>query len=82
MMEMKMQPGLSSGWHKGPLPADTWNWGGVVPVGSNPRHGFYFADFRGDHALISKSVDGVSVWERIEAADIAFFNNSLPMPFG
>lgn len=34
-------------WKQGPLPKDTWGWGGVVPVGQSGS-GFFFADFKGD----------------------------------
>lgn len=68
---------MNDGWRKGPLPPDTWHWGGVVPVGSDPKDGFYFADFRGDHAMI---INGDAGWERVEAFDVAYFNNCLCMP--
>ena len=34
-------------WKEGPLPPDTWGWGGVMPFYLDS--GFFFADFRGDH---------------------------------
>lgn len=80
MIPNKVQHGCSSGWHKGPLPAETWNWGGVVPVGSDPHVGFYFADFQGDHVLIQKSINGLCVWVRIQPEEVAYFNNCLSMP--
>jgi hypothetical protein len=63
---------MDSNWKPGPLPPDTYGWGGVVPV----RHtgaGFYFADFCGDHV---KTPDGGN----IPAAEVAYFNNSLGLP--
>lgn len=59
-------------WKKGPLPAGTYYWGGVVKVGQGTT-GFYFADFRGDHVT---TPDG----ERIEADEVAFYDNSLRLP--
>lgn len=37
-------------WKVGPLPKNTYGWGGVVPV-EQAISGFYFADFRGDHVI-------------------------------
>jgi len=58
-------------WKKGPLPPNTWHWGGVVvhPGGS----GFRFADFHGDHVLLT---DGT----RVEPHEVAFYNNALTYP--
>lgn len=63
-------------WKKGPLPPGTWNWGGIVvgPRTRDPVSGFYFADFRGDHVL--RLPDN----ERVEAADVLYYNNSLDLP--
>jgi hypothetical protein len=60
-------------WQKGPLPPNTWMWGGVVKRGESTL-GFRFADFHGDH------VTTVPGGERIEAADVAFYNNALSLP--
>lgn len=63
-------------WLKGPLPPDTWNWGGVVPVGEDAKFGFYFADFCGDHAKLNPG-------ERIiQANEVALYDNSIELPFG
>lgn len=59
-------------WKKGPMPAGTFNWGGVVTKDC-PKGGFYFADFRGDHVLLN---DG----RRIEAADVVLYDNELEVP--
>lgn len=68
-------------WKKGPLPPGTYNWGGVVLVGDSPD-GFYFADFCGDHAIVLKGKigDTNSVDTRVEADQIAMYNNSLELP--
>lgn len=63
-------------WKPGPLPPDTWAWGGVVLVGDSPSAGFQFADFCGDHVMTCP--DG----KRIEAADVALYNNCLELPTG
>lgn len=60
-------------WKPGPLPPDTWYWGGVVLVGQTGT-GFYFADFCGDHVKLCPD-DKV-----IKAEEIAFYNNSLELP--
>lgn len=60
-------------WKKGPLPPDTWHWGGVVLVGEE-GYGFYFADFRGDHILI------IPGQKRVEASDVAWYDNNLELP--
>jgi hypothetical protein len=72
-------------WRKGPLPPDTWNWGGVTLVGEDPNSGFYFADFCGDHVkmeLIEKDKDGncVRSWKRIEASEVQEYCNCLTIP--
>jgi hypothetical protein len=63
-------------WKKGPLPADTYNWGGVVPVGEEKGFGFYFADFCGDHVKICP--DG----RVLKADEVALYDNSLELPMG
>lgn len=60
-------------WKKGPMPAGTWNWGGVVPVGTG-TYGFFFADFHGDHVILIPS------GKRVEPHEVAFYNNSLELP--
>lgn len=61
------------GWKKGPMPAGTWRWGGVVLKGQNGQ-GFYFADFRGDHVKLIH--DG----RIVKPEEIALYNNSLAPP--
>lgn len=79
MPKAESQPGCGCGWHKGPLPEDTWNWGGVVVIGEESGHGFYFADFRGDHVILcGKTSHGEDA--RIEAANVAYYNNCLGCP--
>ncbi len=65
-------------WKKGPLPKDTWNWGGVVPVSDASGGGFYFADFKGDHAVISTS--GEKNGLILKPEEIAFYDNSIELP--
>lgn len=62
-------------WKKGPMPPETWNWGGIV-MKHQEHHGFYFADFHGDHAILYHS------GQKVEAADIAQYDNSLELPPG
>lgn len=59
-------------WKKGPLPADTYGWGGVVPLGLGT--GFMFADFQGDHVVV---IPGENV---LQAHEIAMYDNSLELP--
>jgi hypothetical protein len=61
-------------WKPGPLPPNTWNWGGVVLKSDKGQDGFYFADFCGDHVMICP--DG----RRVEATDIALYDNGLTLP--
>ena len=62
-------------WQKGPLPKDTYGWGGVVKVGQDPRVGFQFADFRGDK-IATLGPDG----HILQADEVAWYDNSLTMP--
>lgn len=65
------------GWKPGPLPPDTYNWGGVTTA--DAAGGFYFADFCGDHVMCpGADPDGTA--KRVEAADVVLFNNSLTLP--
>lgn len=73
-------PCPDSCWRKGPLPPNTWFWGGLVLV-SQRGSGFYLADFCGDHAKIvgvggCNDKDG----QRVEADQVAWFNNCLTLP--
>jgi hypothetical protein len=63
-------------WKKGPMPPDTYNWGGVVPVGEDTGTGFYFADFCGDHVKIVP--DG----RVLKAHEVACYDNGLELPPG
>jgi hypothetical protein len=65
------------GWQQGPLPKDTYFWGGVVQAGDDPNNGFYFADFQGDHVLITKG-DGTK--GRLEPHQVGWFNNCIEHP--
>lgn len=68
-------------WHVGPMPADTWHYGGVVLKGQEPSAGFRLADFKGDHVLLLDAGGSFGPKSRrVEAADIAYWNNSLTMP--
>jgi hypothetical protein len=74
-------------WKKGPLPENTWGWGGVVPVGEEAAVGFYFADFRGSCvALVGTDAyahGGPGGPPKILHADqVAFYDNSLELPPG
>ena len=62
-------------WNKGPLPPDTWDWGGVVPT-DQFAGGFYFADFCGDYVVI---IPGGRV---LKPDEVAYYNNSLELPPG
>lgn len=63
------------GWKKGPLPPNTFNWGGVIPVGDDIKFGFFFADFKGNHVIL---VDGQNT--RLEAHQVGWYNNCLELP--
>lgn len=73
-------------WKQGPLPPDTYNWGGVVPVGQPGGFGgFFFADFHGDHVKMQTAKhqrDGSYKYEevRLEPHEVALYNNSLELP--
>lgn len=70
-----MHEDVYNGWKKGPLPPNTYYWGGVVREDRDPDHGFEFADFRGDHVLLPMSGN-----KRLEANEVAYYNNSLIFP--
>ncbi len=63
-------------WKQGPLPPDTYQWGGVVKAGEDPAKGFSFADFQGDHVVLCPS------GEKLTAIQVGWFNNSLDLPPG
>jgi hypothetical protein len=64
-------------WKQGPLPPDTYYWGGVVRSGDDPKMGFYFAGFNGDHAVITKP-DGTT--EKLTPHQVGWFNDCLRPP--
>ena len=66
-------------WKRGPLPPNTWQWGGVVPKSndSGPYSGFFFADFHGDYVTINP---GTADAKRLESDEVAYYNNSLSLP--
>lgn len=59
-------------WQKGPLPENTWHWGGVMVVGEGTS-GFHFADFKGDCAELVYGQEK----RLVKAEEVAFFDNSL-----
>ena len=68
--------GQTQGWQKGPLPPGTYFWGGVVTKEHAGSTGFQFADFCGDHVKIQTFTG----WERAEADQVVWYNNSLNLP--
>ncbi len=62
-------------WKRGPLPPDTFQWGGVVPT-DHDGSGFYFADFHGDHVCICPGD------RTLKADEVAWYDNSLELPPG
>lgn len=61
-------------WKRGPLPKDTYGWGGITLKPHDS--GFFFADFEGDYVII-QAADGE---KRIEAKDVCQYDNSLTLP--
>lgn len=61
-------------WQAGPMPPDTWYWGGVVTKSIINQGGFFFADFRGDHVIIYPDE------KKVLADEIAFYNNCIGLP--
>lgn len=64
-------------WQKRPMPKGTFGFGGVLKVGERPMLGFHFADFHGDHVML---YDNKRSGERVEAHEVAAFDNSFQMP--
>lgn len=60
-------------WKTGPLPPNTYHWGGVVRIGDTAS-GFYFADFCGDHVKLCPS------GEVLQPGEVAMYDNSLTLP--
>jgi len=59
-------------WKKGPLPKNSWDWGGVIAVGEgDPSSGFCFADFCGDHVVTVP--DG----KVLKAEEVGWYDNCL-----
>ena len=80
MMSMAQPPATpDTGWKPGPMPANTWGWGGVVVAGSNPSLGFFFADFKGD-TVTAINGSGVGKDRTLQAHEVGFYNNSLTLP--
>jgi hypothetical protein len=69
-------------WQKGPMPPDTWGWGGVVPKGDDGATGFYFADFGGNCVeLIGTEPFAPHGPPKVIRADqVAWYDNSLTLP--
>ncbi len=67
------------GWKKGPLPKDTYGWGGVVPFDFDGE-GFFFADFAGDEVVVIgvKDEKGECGPERtLKPHEVKWFNNAI-----
>ena len=63
-------------WKKGPLPKNTYGWGGVVPF--DVTTGFYFADFCGDHV---KTITHKPEFNRtLQPHEVSWYDNSLELP--
>jgi hypothetical protein len=65
-------------WKRGPLPPGTYNWGGIINAESAGSGGFFFADFRGDHAVVIGRTGRLD--ERVEAGEILWYDNGLELP--
>lgn len=68
---------MKTEWRCGPLPPDTWGFGGVQTKDC-PEQSFLFADFRGDHVLLVNTETGKNT--RLEACEVVQYNNSLDLP--
>jgi hypothetical protein len=66
------------GWKKGPLPPDTYYWGGVVPT-DHDGTGFFFADFHGDH-VVAQGVGNPPQDRTLKPDEVAWYNNALDLP--
>lgn len=66
-------------WQRGPLPPDTFGYGGVVPIGQK-GHGFSFAEFAGDHVNLAGACGVPEVATVLEPEAVAWWNNCLKMP--
>lgn len=63
-------------WKQGPMPKDTWYWGGVVTkeLAESNSQGFFLCGFNGDHAVL------VHNNQAVPAEEIVFYNNSIELP--
>lgn len=66
-------------WRKGPLPKNTYGWGGIVTKDC-PDGFFLYADFCGDYAMTFTTEKGHLTTQRVEAADILLWDNALTEP--
>jgi hypothetical protein len=57
-------------WKKGPLPAETWGWGGVTVKG-DAGQGFYFGDFQGDKVVLCPE------GRVLKADEVGQYNNAI-----
>jgi hypothetical protein len=62
-------------WKKGPLPKNTYGWGGVVPTDMTGV-GFYMADFCGDKVKIVGNGDS----RTLSADEVRYYDNSITLP--
>jgi hypothetical protein len=77
------------GWERGPMPPETWGWGGVVPA-DHEGTGFYFADFRGGYVsmerleLVGTDPDNMPIYKvhhrALQPHEVAWYNNALGLP--
>ena len=65
-------------WKKGPLPPDTYQWGGVVPI-DYEETGFFFADFQGDKVVIHGAA-GENAFRVLKPYEVKWYNNCLDTP--
>lgn len=61
-------------WKKGPMPSDTYGWGGVVPFDETTGGGFYFADFQGDKVV---TYPGERV---LKPHEVVWYDSDLTLP--
>lgn len=64
------------GWKQGPMPKDTYGYGGVVLPGMTS--GFYFADFCG--GTVKLFGDPHPEPREISGYDVAYYNNDIELP--
>lgn len=70
-----MSDAANCGWRPGPLPPDTYAWGGVVAWDMDGT-GFAFADFCGDHVIMCPE------GRKLLPHEVKLFNNCLDLPNG